>query len=121
MARRDITGAVDFDHLEAYAAGDAALVDEVLGLFGEQVQLWLPLLDPSSAGWRDAAHTLKGSALGIGAFALAGACDAAETAAADFGVRSLQLERIRTAVDAALLDIAAYRHETALQGLKTPR
>ena len=124
MARRDITGAVDFDHLETYAAHDEALIEEVLGLFRQQAELWTPLLDPSgrSKGWRDAAHALKGSALGIGAFAFAEACSAAEAGAeGDAGQRSRQLERLRTALDAALHDIAAYLHERALQGLKTPR
>ncbi len=124
LARRDITGEVDFGHLETYAAGDAALVEEVLGLFREQAELWLPLLDPAgqTQAWRDAAHTLKGSALGVGAFALARACSEAEAdTSAEFGVRSLQLQRIRDAADAAMLDIAAYLHECALQGLKTPR
>ena len=124
MARRDISGAVDFAHLETYAAHDAALIEEVLGLFRHQAELWLPLLDPAGPpeGWRDAAHALKGSALGIGAFRLAEACGAAEAeGSGDLGERSLQLERIRTAMDAALHDIAAYLHERALQGLKTPR
>ena len=123
MARRDITGAVDFAHLEAYAAGDADLVGEVLGLFRQQAELWLPLLDPTGPAdsWRDAAHTLKGSALGVGAFALAQACAEAEAQAGDdLGRRALQLDRIRTALDAALHDIAAYLHEQALQGLKAP-
>jgi HPt (histidine-containing phosphotransfer) domain-containing protein len=122
MARRDITGAVDFAHLESYAAGDDALIEEVLELFREQLALWLRLLDPNGPqqGWRDAAHTLKGSALGVGAFALAETCDAAETATdADLGRRLLLLERIRTAADAALSDIAAYTHERALQSLKS--
>ncbi|MGC1301388.1 MAG: Hpt domain-containing protein [Caulobacteraceae bacterium] len=121
MARRDITGAVDFAHLESYAAGDSALIDEVLGLFREQLALWLRLLDPNgpAQGWRDAAHTLKGSALGVGAFALAETCGAAEEASdADLGQRIVLLERIRTAADAALSDIAAYAHERALQSLR---
>ncbi|WP_174301613.1 Hpt domain-containing protein [Caulobacter sp. S45] len=123
MARRDIIGAVDFAHLETYAAHDAALIEEVLGLFRQQAELWMPLLDPARAeGWRDAAHALKGSALGVGAFAFADACSAAEAGAqAGAATRAAQLERIRTALDAALHDIAAYRHEQALQGLKTPR
>ena len=50
MARRDITGAVDFAYLETYAAGDAALVEEVLGLFRHQAELWMPLLDPAAGG-----------------------------------------------------------------------
>ena len=122
MARRDLTGAVDFGHLEAYAAGDTALIDEVLGMFREQAALWVRLLDPDGppGGWRDAAHTLKGSALGVGAFTLAKACDTAEIAAdAKAGEKSAMLERIRDALDAALADIAAYTHELALQSLKT--
>ena len=122
MARRDITGAVDFGHLESFAAGDAALIDEVLALFREQASLWVRLLDPAGppGGWRDAAHTLKGSALGIGAFQLAAACEAAETAAdAGAGEKSVTLDRVRDALDAALADIAAYVHEQALQSLKT--
>jgi hypothetical protein len=73
MARRDLAGAVDFGHLESFAAGDAALVEEVLALFREQASLWVRLLDPEGPdeGWRDAAHTLKGSALGVGASTLA--------------------------------------------------
>ncbi|MEJ0067141.1 MAG: Hpt domain-containing protein [Caulobacteraceae bacterium] len=120
MARRDITGAVDFAHLERYAGGDASLVEEVLGLFREQAGLWVRLLDPGAAGeaWRDAAHSLKGSALGVGAFDLAARCATAEATAADYGMRSVALERIRDALDAVLADIAAYRHEQALRSLK---
>ena len=36
MARRDLTGAVDFGYLETYAANDQAVIDEVLALFREQ-------------------------------------------------------------------------------------
>ena len=123
MARRDITGAVDFEHLERYAAGDAALIEEVLGLFRQQAELWLPLLDPAGPDqtWRDAAHALKGAALGVGAFALADACGAAEVDTRDLGARTLRLQRIHAAADAALMDVAAYLHERALQDLKTPR
>jgi HPt (histidine-containing phosphotransfer) domain-containing protein len=120
MARRDITGAVDFAHLETYTAGDAVLAEEVLGLFRHQAELWAPLLDPSAEGWRDAAHTLKGSALGIGAHRLGQVCGEAEQEL-DLGRRHLLLGRIRDELDAALHDIAAYLHERALQGLKTRR
>src|SRR3954463_11092611 len=100
MARRDITGAVDFSHLESFAAGDAALIEEVLSMFREQAALWVRLLDPAGPhqGWRDAAHTLKGSALGIGAFQLAEACSTAEAGAdADAGPKAVQLDHIRDA------------------------
>ena len=123
MAKRDLTGAVDFTHLERYTAGDAALADEVLGLFRHQTEMWLPLLSPDAPadGWRDASHSLKGSALGIGAFALAEACNTAEIGAdTSHDAKVAQLDRIRDAVDAALADIAAWRHEQALQSLRSP-
>lgn len=123
MARRDLSGAVDFAHLERFAAGDQRVVDEVLDIFREQAGLWLRLLDPTAehAAWRDAAHTLKGSALGLGAHDLARACAAAEQAAgADLAERTLRLDRVRDALDLALADIAAYVHEQALRSLKSP-
>ncbi len=123
MAQRDITGAVDFGHLESYAAGDAGLIEDVLAIFREQSALWRRLLEATgdAQGWRDAAHTIKGAALGIGAFRLAEVCDQAERSTGDEGQRSVLLDRVRDALDAALADIAAYSHELALQSLKTPR
>ena len=123
MARRDVTGAVDFAYLESYAAQDQAVIEEVLNLFREQAALWRRLLDPQgpAEGWRDAAHTIKGSARGIGAGALAEACAAAEQASdADEIGRSVQLSRLLTALDLVLADIAAYLHEQALRSLKGP-
>jgi HPt (histidine-containing phosphotransfer) domain-containing protein len=123
MAKRDLTGAVDFGHLEAFAAGDQALIEEVLGLFRQQAVLWLPLLDPAMAddAWRDAAHSLKGSALGVGAFGVAKACEAAEQAFQQpLGVKAARLDGVRDAIDRALSDIAAYVHECTLQSLKSP-
>ena len=70
MARRDLTGAVDFGVLEDMTGGDAAISEEVLGLFVEQA-----LAAPA-------------------------------------------LERVRDALEAALADVAAYRHELMLRGLK---
>lgn len=123
MAKRDLTGAVDFEHLERFAAGDRQVIDEVLAIFREQAGMWLRLLDLSVANsaWRDAAHTLKGSALGLGAHDLATACAAAELAAdSDLTERTLKLEKVRDALDLALADIAAYAHEQALRSLKSP-
>ena len=112
MARRDITGAVDFAYLEGFAAGDEAMIDEVLALFREQASLWAPMLEPDSEGWRDAVHTVKGAARGVGAFALGDACERAEAGGPG------ALSAVRDALDAALLDIAAYAHERALRSLK---
>jgi HPt (histidine-containing phosphotransfer) domain-containing protein len=123
MARRDLTGAVDFPYLEGYCGHDGAMVDEVLAMFREQAEMWIRLLDPAAAaGWRDAAHTLKGSALGIGAGDVAAACALAESGeGASVGEKTVMRDRVRDALDRALADIAAYNHEKALQSLKTPR
>ena len=123
MARRNLIGAVDFAHLEGYAAGDQGGVDEGLAVFREQSEVWVRLLDPAGAaqGWRDGAHTLKGAALGIGAFALADVCAEAEAASdREEGERIALLECVRNALNVALTDIAAYAHERALQSLRTP-
>jgi HPt (histidine-containing phosphotransfer) domain-containing protein len=115
VARRDIKGVVDFAYLEDFAAGDDALIDEVLALFREQSEIWGGMLDPASEGWRDAVHTLKGASRGVGAFRLGDACEACEAAGAG------ALGSVRDALDAALSDIAAYAHERALASLKSPR
>jgi hypothetical protein len=121
MARRDITGAVDFDYLENFVAGDAALVAEVLDLFCEQAALWGRLLDPEgdAGAWRDGAHTLKGSSLGVGARPLAEVCGEAEAGwQSPAAVKAALKDRLDYALDMAMADIAAYRHERLLQDLK---
>jgi HPt (histidine-containing phosphotransfer) domain-containing protein len=120
MARRDISGAVDFAYLESYAGGDGALVDEVLELFRQQADIWRPMLRASEEGWPDAAHTLKGASRGIGAGALAAACEAAEAAGEDLVLAEVRLDAVQTELDRALADIAAYAHGKALEGLRTP-
>ena len=114
MARRDITGVVDFGYLEDFAAGDEQVVDEVLTLFREQAALWAPMLDAAQEGWRDAVHTIKGAARGVGAFQLGEACAWAEAKG------PVALPKVRDALDAALADIAAYAHEQALKSLRAP-
>jgi HPt (histidine-containing phosphotransfer) domain-containing protein len=73
---------LDLDHLAAMTGGDTELSLEVIGIFREQAQLWSRLLDPRAEArqWADAAHTLKGASLGIGALKLAAACERAEKA-----------------------------------------
>jgi HPt (histidine-containing phosphotransfer) domain-containing protein len=118
MARRDLSGAVDFSVLETFAAGDDGLIEEVLNLFREQAQIWAPMLDVREPGWRDAAHTVKGAAAGIGAIELSEICGAAEQAPRELAPPAL--DRVRDALDRTLADVAAYQHERMLQSLKAP-
>jgi HPt (histidine-containing phosphotransfer) domain-containing protein len=116
MARRDLSGAVDFAYLEDYTMNDALIMDEVLGLFQAQAEIWRPLLTLSHEGWRDAAHTLKGAGLGIGAKTLAEI--ASETEKGDEAGTEERLEALNNALNDALMDVAAYRHELQLRALR---
>jgi HPt (histidine-containing phosphotransfer) domain-containing protein len=117
MALRDVTGVVDFAYLDAYVGGDVVIVEEVLNLFLHQVELWTPLLDPAHEGWRDAAHTLKGAALGIGAKALSEAAHDVEHS--DEEGAETRIDNLKTELDKALLDVSAYLHGLQLKSLKT--
>ncbi len=116
MALRDLSGAVDFTVLERMTGGDDGITEEVLGLFVQQAALWSPLLDVREDGWRDGVHTIRGAAAGIGADALAAACQTAE--AADKAVAPPLLDRVRDALEIALADVAAYRHALMLKSLR---
>ncbi|HEY0438368.1 MAG TPA: Hpt domain-containing protein [Phenylobacterium sp.] len=94
---------MDFAYLEGFAAGDRQVVDEVLAMFLEQAKTWAPGLEPANAGWRDLAHTIKGSARGIGANALGDACARAE-AEGEGG-----LPAVRVALAAVTAAIDGYR------------
>ncbi|WP_019959667.1 Hpt domain-containing protein [Woodsholea maritima] len=71
---------LDRQHLARYTGGDAALEAELFGLFLRQAETCIERLKiaQNDQAWRDAAHTLKGSARGIGAMALGHACEIAE-------------------------------------------
>lgn len=64
----------DAEHLSRQTFGDTALAAELLALFADQCDRLLPgIADPdlAPAERADLAHTLKGSALGIGAVRVA--------------------------------------------------
>lgn len=71
---------LDEAHLNAITGGDTALAHDVLNIFTENAHIYVRNLREaqSSNDWRDAAHTLKGSARGIGAWNLADLCERAE-------------------------------------------
>ncbi|MGH6828837.1 MAG: Hpt domain-containing protein [Rhizomicrobium sp.] len=73
--------AVDLDHLGRYTGGDRTVNGDILGLFDAQImglvaELSATRCDPSR--WREIAHTIKGAAGGVGAFALGEAAARAE-------------------------------------------
>lgn len=73
--------AIDTAHLSRMTLGERSLEREVLALFDRQADMLLPRIRggvPAVAAV--SAHTLKGSAVGIGAFKVARAAEAVERA-----------------------------------------
>jgi HPt (histidine-containing phosphotransfer) domain-containing protein len=74
---------IDLVHLARMTLGDRGLEREVLQLFDRQAStLIVRMREAARASIRAAAHTLKGSARGIGAWRVARAAEAVELAAA---------------------------------------
>jgi HPt (histidine-containing phosphotransfer) domain-containing protein len=75
-------GPIDFEHLNCMTLGDAGLEQEVLAMFVAQSARLVHTLAAMPADASGLAHTLKGSARAIGAFAVADAADRLEAAIA---------------------------------------
>tara|TARA_X000000950_G_scaffold61093_1_gene74329 strand:+ start:41081 stop:41461 length:381 start_codon:yes stop_codon:yes gene_type:complete len=114
---------IDRTQLSANTAGDAELAREVLEIFKGQVETWGQMLNAADdpARWADAAHTIKGAALGIGALPLADVCKAAETVgrSEDIVTRTqaaVLLNDIRDALLPTLEAVAKIDHELLVSG-----
>ncbi|MGE0768663.1 MAG: Hpt domain-containing protein [Hyphomicrobiaceae bacterium] len=101
---------VDYAHLARYTFGNKALELEVLTLFAEQAPDYLTAMREarSEKEWRDAAHTLKGSARAVGALRVAEFAEYAEALrnAPQGGARQAVLARLAEALDEATDHIA---------------
>ncbi|MDA9431506.1 histidine kinase [Bradyrhizobium sp. CCBAU 51627] len=75
-----IDSPLDLDHLSHMTLGDAELEQEVLAMFAEQAVRLLAAMATLTPETGVLAHKLKGSARGIGAFAVADAAASLETA-----------------------------------------
>lgn len=107
--------AVDLSHLARYTGGDEAINTEVLRLFEAQtseiVASLQAILDARDAkSWKEATHTLKGAARGIGAFKLADAAAFAEPIdpIKDRGNASLAVAALKTSAEAVRAFIETY-------------
>jgi HPt (histidine-containing phosphotransfer) domain-containing protein len=96
---------IDLAHLQRMSLGDVALEREVLTMFlAQAATLSAGAPDPDDAAAQ--AHTLKGSALGIGAFAVAEAADWLETVLREGGDPARPQAALQFALDAAREAIA---------------
>ena len=105
-----LEGAVlDRDHLTRMTFGDHSLEREVLQLFDRQAELLMMRMRVSEpAAVVTLAHTLKGSAVGVGAGRVACAAESAELVASRApGECGRAVDRLAQAVDEARIHIAA--------------
>jgi HPt (histidine-containing phosphotransfer) domain-containing protein len=96
---------IDVEHLARMTLGERSLEREVLALFDRQADMLLPRIrrgDPALAA--ASAHTLKGSAVGIGAFGVARAAEAVEQAKG--GSTAAAIDTLAAVLEEAKAEIA---------------
>ena len=94
-------GPIDFEHLSRMTLGDPALEFEVLTMFVAQSSRLVDQLTGLPPEAASLAHTLKGSARAVGAFAVAEAANRLETAIGERGEAGAALDGLRDAVGEA--------------------
>ena len=91
-------GPIDIAHLRRMTLGDAALEREVLTIFSTQALHLVRVLAAMPADAPALAHTLKGSARAIGAFAVADAAAHLETLIKSDGKTAVALNELDEAI-----------------------
>jgi len=91
-------GPIDIEHLQRMTLGDAGLEREVLAMFSAQAVRLVGTLANLPADAGALAHTLKGSARAIGAFAVAEAAALLETRIKSGGDPAAALAELHDAV-----------------------
>jgi HPt (histidine-containing phosphotransfer) domain-containing protein len=93
---------LDLVHLSKYTFGDRGLEAELMGLFRSQAEVYISRLETATTpkDWRDAAHSLKGSARGLGAWGLGDIAEEVERHDfADVMQRHADIARVREEID----------------------
>lgn len=102
---------IDFSHLFRMTLGDHSLEREVLELFDRQVEMLLARMRAAAPAAAAAlAHTLKGSARGIGAWGVASAAEQVEIVSAAAGDLTRAIDALSQAVAQARATIAERLH-----------
>lgn len=90
---------LDLEHLRKFTGGDGALERDILNSFLTTARDFLATMGDSREAWRLATHSLKGSALGIGAAEIGGLARAAEGIdPADAAARAEAVAELRMAL-----------------------
>jgi len=115
---------IDFDHLNQYVGGDADLTREVFGMFQHQVDMWGRMLnaDADDDTWASVTHTLKGSALAVGANGLAKICEKAEDLIGDGrrpGGREVAVQNIEFRISKVITEIQRWEYRDKLKSMRS--
>ena len=106
-SRASLDRPIDLVHLSRMTLGDRGLEREVLALFDRQATVLVSRMRSAPPGSvTSVAHTLKGSARGVGAWRVAAAAEAVEVAAAGEGDLSAAITRLAAVADEARAVIA---------------
>jgi HPt (histidine-containing phosphotransfer) domain-containing protein len=105
-SRASLERPIDLVHLSRMTLGDRGLEREVLALFDRQATVLVSRMRSASPGSvTSVAHTLKGSARGVGAWRVA-AAEAVELAASSDGDLSAAITRLAAVAEEARAVIA---------------
>ena len=113
---------IDRTHLLQMTGGETELASEIIEIFKHQAEIWSRLLDPRqpAARWADAAHTIKGAALSLGAVRLARICERAEklgrSGQPSITEAAVMLSGVKDELGHALEAAAILSHELAVSG-----
>jgi HPt (histidine-containing phosphotransfer) domain-containing protein len=106
-SRASLERPIDLVHLSRMTLGDRGLEREVLALFDRQATVMVSRMRSASPGSvTTVAHTLKGSARGVGAWRVAAAAEAVELAATGEGDLSAAITRLAAMAEEARAVIA---------------
>ena len=123
MRPTDSETEIDFDHLNQYVAGDAELTAEVFGLFKNQVDmLGSSLIREADDGtWQAITHSLRGTALAVGATKLAELCERAEQlvgAGNRPGARDVAIQDIEFRISRTMAEIQRWEYRQTLNRMR---
>jgi HPt (histidine-containing phosphotransfer) domain-containing protein len=109
---RPDSGPFDRAHLDRMTQGDLLLAREVLRLFDSQAERQLEAMASAdnAKARAEAAHTLKGAARGVGAFAVARTAEDVEACAKDDPAFASSLARLKARVAEARLALPDILH-----------
>ena len=123
MSSTDSDTEIDFDHLNQYVGGDASLTAEVFGLFKHQVEMWgrALVVEADDETWESVTHSLRGTALAVGATKLAELCEKAETLIGEGnrpGGRQVALQNIEFRISQTTAEIQRWEYRQTLKAMR---